>query len=320
MNDINRVYIASTPYHILCTIDDLMNRSGRGILVLVSNFNSDFEYFKKIKKRIETLNKIDEVIVVKPRAKLSRLFGYGGTYKKIKDFDIKTVVIFPWNLQRIYTNANYFFAKFRGKVSIFMYEDGSNVFLSNKPVSLLKRVTWFLFRIQRFPSFVKDVDKFFLSYPEKFPKEIRKKAEHVSLISNISNYSDSQKNFIRSVFMDKEENERLNNILNIKEKNILFTQPLAKDGFMTEKEQKLLYNSLISKYSNYAEPLVIKKHPRDDLQYDLNVNCLLIDGHVPSEVLRMLNTGFKLSIGINSSAIRSVISKEYLELGANGYK
>ena len=51
----------------------------------------------------------------------------------------------------------------------------------------------------------------------------------------------------------------------------------------------------------------------DGNKYKLNSNCLLISGKVPSEIFNMFRNNFNKSIGISSSATKSVRADVYID-------
>lgn len=78
--------------------------------------------------------------------------------------------------------------------------------------------------------------------------------------------------------------------------NLLLTNPLYIDGDVSsEKEQIQVYNEII-KQNNLIEgyKLLIKPHPRDKINYQSEINSIIIDSMVPSEILCISN---KLKLG-----------------------
>lgn len=308
-----KVYIVSTPYHILSGIVDLEKSQKKGVFVLISNYPDDYEYFKYEKKRLEKHSRVENVIIIEPRNILGRLFGYKKEYQLlVENYDIYSVNFFSWNLNKLYTNSNYFFKKFKKGYSIDFFEDGSNVYLSQTTLQRpFTRVLQFILGIYTTSQALKFVNNVYVSYPEKFPAEMKPKIIKRNVSMEVKKLANGSKEMLGETFLDDEID--LAQILSVKKKNILFTQPLAQDKFMSVDRQKKLYNDLIKKYSANSESLIIKKHPRDSVSYETNKNCILLPRKFPSELLNMYDTKFVNSIGISSSATKSIKAVNYVD-------
>jgi len=89
---------------------------------------------------------------------------------------------------------------------------------------------------------------------------------------------------------------------------ILFTQPLAKDKFVSsEEEQYQIFELLVQNYKNLGYAITVKPHPRDIVDYTGLVkkyNCILIDKNIPSEILNFNpEAKYDIAISITSTAI-----------------
>lgn len=106
---------------------------------------------------------------------------------------------------------------------------------------------------------------------------------------------------------------------------ILCTQPLYKDNFVNSMvDQKTVFESIVRDYTNNGYHVVVKPHPRDDMDYsDLvqKYRCDLIDKNLPSEVLNFNpNAKYDVAISITSTAInflqyaheKKIMGKEYI--------
>lgn len=89
---------------------------------------------------------------------------------------------------------------------------------------------------------------------------------------------------------------------------IICTQPLYNDSFVkSQEEQLLVFDRIISDYKNQDYHIVIKPHPRDDIDYTntiMKYDCDLIDKNMPSEILNYNpDARFDIAISITSTAI-----------------
>ena len=90
-----------------------------------------------------------------------------------------------------------------------------------------------------------------------------------------------------------------------KKKNILFTQPFAVDGELTEEEQFSLYKNSLSKYN--LNDVIIKTHPRDTFDYKKYFpECLVFSKPVPFQLLDLFNIRFNTAITVCSTAVTSI--------------
>lgn len=306
------LYIASTPYHILSSLLNMSKLKRKSIIVLVSNFEDDFIFFKEICSKLKEFPYVEEVLVIEPKKKFYRILGYKKEYKYlIKKYDIDHVFIFPWNLCKFYTNSNYFFKKFKKNKNISLFEDGSNVYLSDKKQNLIVKIIQFLFGIENVRNNIKYLDYIYVTHLDKFPSYMRSKLRPLNINDELNKLDKNESDFLKKVFIDKKDLKILNNIESGRI-NILFTQPFYRDFNLEPKKQTEVYNRLISEYSK-ENFLIVKKHPRDELHYKTNEKCISIYRKTPSEIINTFGIKFDKSIGISSSAIRSVVANQYID-------
>lgn len=312
------IYFISTQYHLLAGLYDLYTKDENGVFVLISNFEDDYQYFIEEQKRLMSVARIVDIIVIPPRNIVMRFLGYKKEYKYLENkYNFTSLNFFSWNLNKLYTNSNYFFSKFKGKYEINFFEDGSNVFLSKKsPVSFSKKLLQKVLNVYTTESAIKFVKKIYVSYPKEYPNYMQNKIIERNISSELVNLPDAAKKRLNHVFLPKSIN--FNNIGKMTDKSILFTQPLYRDQILTEKEQKRLYDGLIKKYAHMSKVLIVKKHPRDEMRYTLVKNCIVLPRKFPSELLSMYDITFQNSIGVNSSATKSIKAENYLNESLKG--
>ena len=109
---------------------------------------------------------------------------------------------------------------------------------------------------------------------------------------------DSKKEYILSVFNVSEKDL-------ISQKYIFLTQPLVKDGLLTDEEYKELLQKIFCKYDHTQ--LCIKVHPRDDYDYSrVFPDIQIYTKPVNLELLLMLNQKCDKVISIFSTAVNSI--------------
>lgn len=110
-----------------------------------------------------------------------------------------------------------------------------------------------------------------------------------------------KKNAILSIFDITKEDV---NILS-KKKSILFTQQFSVDHIITKEEQIFLYKNIMEKIDH--SDLIIKPHPRDDINYKEIFNDVFVfDKIVPFQLLDLIGCQFNRAITISSSAVISI--------------
>lgn len=99
---------------------------------------------------------------------------------------------------------------------------------------------------------------------------------------------------------------------------ILLTQPLYIDGVVKdEREQFDLYETIVRENLAPKEDLVIKPHPRDNMDYlNLFPNAVIIDKNMPAEILSYIIKGdFSKAVTYFSSSIYSIKAKKHINYG-----
>ena len=129
----------------------------------------------------------------------------------------------------------------------------------------------------------------------------------------ISKLSNEEKMKIYNIFI---KNDNIKNDIN-GESVIILTQPLLMDKLVkTPEEQIKVYKSIVDKYYNQNYNIVIKPHPRDDVQYNFE-NCFIMEKLIPIEILNFnSNIKFSKAITVFSTAIDGInFVEEKVNLG-----
>lgn len=132
----------------------------------------------------------------------------------------------------------------------------------------------------------------------------KKKVKEVPRNEMIKRLTEEEKKKIYDIFMPDIKINSSN-----KERILLLTEPLFKDGrISSEEEQIKLYSDIISKYTNKEDQLYIKPHPRDMTDYSkLKNEFTLIDQQFPVEILNFnKEVHFSKAITITSASIDGI--------------
>lgn len=136
---------------------------------------------------------------------------------------------------------------------------------------------------------------------------VRNKLVEVPRMSLLEKLSENDINVLREVFAkDISPIDPQNSVL-------LLTQPICVDDTtISNSEQMGLYRQLVADNTNENEALVIKPHPRDEIDYSVVFpNAVVLNKNLPAEMLVYYNiSNIKKIIGFNSTALKTVIANE----------
>ncbi|HGY9592843.1 lipooligosaccharide sialyltransferase [Vibrio campbellii] len=110
----------------------------------------------------------------------------------------------------------------------------------------------------------------YLSRPEDADVKLEKKIKPFSMVS----FLDYTRNHSLSIIFDKVSPS-------LKNKKILFTQPISEAGIVSEDEKIQIYKEIIDKYNID----MIKPHPRDISNYSKSFKCSIVDKFIPAEAM-----------------------------------
>lgn len=132
----------------------------------------------------------------------------------------------------------------------------------------------------------------------------RDKVITVSRKKLFESLTEEQKRLIYNTYVKRQADRETCN----EKSMILLTQPLYIDNFVcTEKQQTVVFESVIKEYVLNGYRIFVKPHPRDLMDYRKLIekyNCVYIDKNIPSEVLNFDNNSyFDVAVSITSTAI-----------------
>jgi hypothetical protein len=290
------------------------------VILLNANDSNIFEQFCKLVKPLEEhgyrvnirlrskrkdILGLEEIENKKQYQYVCDLFGQDIT----GDF---TLYNFAWNCQYIYTTANLFYKKCRNALFI---EEGALTAV-NPPQSKAKS---FVKKMQGGSvDFYKDkkLVGIYVQRPEIYFKEWKDKLNVLDVKKILDGLDEITKHVIVEIFMG----DFINSVKNqLKDTGIIYTQPLSEDGFITEKEKIFYFTQMVDYYSKYGTP-VLKLHPRDTSDYQLENKCTILPAFFPSEILTLLDIHFKYAIGICTSAVPTTDADYKININENFLK
>lgn len=218
-------------------------------------------------------------------------------------FNIFCIIVFIYKkkIEFIYGADHICPLIFRLKPSLVI-EDGLLNYKKPKNRKNIKKILIdiFLFRpvVYRACGYEKNIKKIYLTGLAPIPEEIKYKVEIINLKELWNKKNKKEKEEILEIFGFS--SGILKKIKN--KKNILFTQSLSEDGFITEKEKINLYKKIIENYKQ--EDLIIKTHPREKTDYKKYFPKVeVLNQSFPAELFDLLDIKFKKVITIYSTAV-----------------
>lgn len=279
------VLIENTTYSLLVYL--LVKKEWKKSIFVLNNETVDVKILRKLNKYELYIYK--NFIIKKNFLKYFK--EYFKLYKYLYKINLLNNIIFYGN-----DNLDYFIF-FRNK--IILLEDGLLNYQLKKITlkSIIKNIL--LLRPLFFKSYgcSKYVKKIYLTGLAPIPEEIKDKVEIINLKELWSKKTEEEKKEILDIFGFDEN--IINKIKN--KKNILFTQPLSEDRFISEEEKIELYRKIIFNYSK--KDLVIKTHPREKTSYKKYFPEIeILNQSFPAELFDLLDIKFETAITIFSTA------------------
>lgn len=302
-----KLYICSTPYHLLYAMVREANNKNLTFLYLSSYDEKIIDYYKEI---VSKTNFENFKIIIRKRNRLNDFLYYGLIedkieYKKIViDNNIDELFIFPWNVNNLYIHANHFFKKHD---RINFIEDGitaSQVPKKNKYYSFFKKRLYGLSTNESY----KKVLKIYVNDKKKYigsnlSNEIIKEEKFEEIFNEVSK---NQKEKLFKFFNNYQENNM--NESDFKKSVIILTQPLSEDGYETEHNKIEIYREIVKEYISKDYFVYFKRHPRDLSEYVFKDRKRIheLNKFLPAELLSVNNMKFDYAIGVCTSAINNV--------------
>lgn len=244
--------------------------------------------------------------LVLPRVSKNNIFSYVwlAGYYLVTNLIIKPLIYFF--KVKTFGNDQYYFSNLLSNRYILIEEGLENYQVKQSSFNpLIKR----LVLLNGFLGFNNKCGKIILTGIKETPKIIKSKTEVVSLMTLWADCS--YKDFILELF---KANYTANE--NYFSYSLIITQPFIQDFKIKLCQQNALYKNIIKKYD--LKKIVLKKHPRDNMHYDFEKDCQLINKDVPLELLSLIGFEFKSAYTFYSSAIYKVNTKEKIIIGTGG--
>lgn len=307
-----KLYICCTYYHLLISVIKSLQSNEKCDVLLTTSWN-DFKLISD-KKLIEKLNKskIFENVFIDDGILNQLKQSKKGSFKELKKYILLKKYIRNFHINLLEYNDIYVFnynnpsGRMINKCKIYhnLLEDGTDCFKNNKNIiegrlSLKKIIKKYILHMDQLgeSKYAKSVEVNDLTDVNISNKNIIE----LSKKDMFDNLSDSEKKNIVSLFINNSNWLKLNNA------TLIITQPFFADAIVKTKEEQLeIYKDIIDKYG-FNDKIIIKPHPRDDINYEKIIpKSNIIEEIFPIEILNFTNVKFNKVITVSSTSVNLI--------------
>jgi hypothetical protein len=304
------IYVCETVYHVM--LATLLLRGKDNIIVCTTHEQKNMENFRMLHtdavpearfvfrfrhSRKENLG----LELLADRKLLGRLRKEHG----FREFDL---VNFAWSVNSVDRSSALYYKKCRQAV---FYEEGAMGCIS-KPQSKKKLLV-----------------KRLLGIPVRFHDDAKLVGVHVQNPSLYDQRFDGKIHSFQLRQLLKEsavgsrvvdlflEGEKAKKLKVMDGRNVVFTQPLSEDGYITHRQKEQMYTAICDWFD--PERTVLKVHPRDTSAYPA-VRATVLRETFPGELFDVLGIRFSAAVGICTSAVNNVSADHPVNLNSNFLK
>ncbi|GHB22051.1 glycosyltransferase family 52 [Shewanella indica] len=292
-------------------------------LCVVNNFHGLLIYLicndPKVKKTDFVMSNYLSRVVRLPSNSLFPLPVYKFSSLKGMCYYFYYYYIYQWLVRIRFLNHKHFgqdctyFSSILNKEAIII-EDGDRTYIGELfPRSKLKNIIFPFTRFKKMHGLDKHVKHIVLSKNVNLNSPLYDKRIHFSFENEWNKLDDDEKKSITSVFgLDTIYMKNLAD--QVSGRNVVLTQPISEDGFVTEDEKVDLYKKLVEHYG--IENPIIKPHPREKTDY-ASFGFDVITNVFPSQFFLFYSIKFKSALTLFSSSIHEIPSEKVILAGTS---
>lgn len=304
------IYVCETVYHVM--LATLLLRGKDNIIVCTTHEQKNMENFRSLHtaavpeatfvmryrdSRKENLG-LEMMKDRKILRHLRREYGF-------KEFDL---VNFAWSVNSIDRSSAYYYKKCRKAV---FYEEGAMGCIST-PQSKKKLLMKKLLGIPIYFHDDAKLEGFHVQNPNLYDSRFTGRIHSFSLRALMEDSPVGSR--VVNLFLEGEKAEKLK-VMN--GRNVVFTQPLSEDGYISTQRKEELYTAICNWFN--PERTVLKVHPRDTSEYKA-VKATVLRETFPGELFDVLGIRFSAAVGICTSAVNNVSADHPVNLNGNFLK
>lgn len=304
------IYVCETVYHVM--LATLLLRGTDNIIICTTHEKKNMENFRALHTeavpearfvlRFRDSRKEDLGLeLLADRKILRRLRKEHG----FREFDL---VNFAWSVNSIDRSSAHYYKKCRRAV---FYEEGAMGCIStpqSKKKLLLKRLLGIPVRFHD----DEKLEGFHVQDPSLYDSRFAGRIHSFSLRGLMEDSPVGRR--VVDLFLEGEKAEKLKAMDG---RNVVFTQPLSEDGYITPQRKEEIYTTICGWFD--PERTILKVHPRDTSAYPA-VKATVLRETFPGELFDMLGIRFSAAVGICTSAVNNVSADHPVNLNGNFLK
>ena len=306
------IFICTTYYHVLVAILKTWQRTCKADIILCD----DMHEYKELQERLARVNIFTNVYTYEkigsnPRRPLTFfkiLFtghksnaAWVETSLRVNLRDYEEVYIFHdgtelgrylMDIRKKYVlleDAEDFFKIVNQTASVQLFEEKNLKYY----IKYILNYGYFYFGQNRFCRYIEVNDSRGIMIPQKKIRVARKKELYNGL-------SIKQKELLLEIFLDDKVC-----VSGCGKQVLILTEPLYIDGYIrNENIQKTVYKELVDEELRKGYTVILKPHPRDDIQYEISGNVRVLKKEFPIEIIDfIIEEPFEKVIAISSTAV-----------------
>jgi len=304
------IYVCETVYHVM--LATLLLRGSENIIVCTTHEEKNMENFRALHteavpeakfvlrfrdSRKENLG-LEMLADRKLLRQLQKTHGF-------KEFDL---VNFAWSVNSIDRSSAHYYKKCRRAI---FYEEGAMGCISktqSKKKLLMKRLLGIPVRFHD----DEKLEGVYAQNPSLYDSRFSSKIHAFNLRQLMADSPVGSR--VVDLFLKGEKAEKLRAMNG---RNVVFTQPLSEDGYITAHRKEEIYTAICNWFN--PERTVLKVHPRDTSDY-AQVKATVLRETFPGELFDVLGIRFATAVGICTSAVNNVSADHPVNLNANFLK
>ncbi|MFH4688572.1 glycosyltransferase family 52 [Vibrio diabolicus] len=286
-----RLFVCKTTWEIFVTLTEASKKykqTGEKIEIIIEYAKENESFISEIEK-LDCIEKLTVITLNQNRYLKALLFHYRcyiSLKRLIKEYIDESYEVNVFVDQSVISQT---FIKSGKTLNLYEHGNGNYLVGGYPNYKFIKRILGVT------PGYGRDksIEKIFLQYPDKAPKDIVDKVVKLDVSENFKFLSELEKDSIFNIF-------KIND-LKFSSKVLLLTQPLSEDNIISEDEKVSIYQEYIEKYDS----VVIKPHPRDLTNYTdkLNGDFKVISKSFPIEILNYTDIKFDTLCTVCSGSV-----------------
>ncbi|MDR2373161.1 MAG: hypothetical protein LBD77_03480 [Bifidobacteriaceae bacterium] len=296
------VYLCATPRHLIMTLLHSQSANRQATIVLTAYSEALWNFFNSLRGKLATWEGVSEVHVLRRRRAADYTFLARWLDRRfIRDhLGSYRLVNFLWLPQSLVFASQYFFAA--ADSAVFL-EDAPTMSNALPEQGLRRALRKLVLGIDHEFWTSPKLSEIWVSNPDAFPNFPREKMRRLTVD-------------LATISLDQAAVDRLLTLFGVTIHNFLgrrpgapavlvLAQPISSSvgRAITRSSQRRIFSALAQHYHDLGYTVLFKRHPRDDLDYELEPSIATLPRFLPSEMLRFLPLNLDTAVSLASSGI-----------------